>query len=423
MKTKRILTVLIVLLLSVSSLFAQEAEKKTRGDYLTVKIVLLGPGDDVYFWWGHLAVIIQDEFTGTSHFVDYGVFSFDNEDFFINFAKGRLVFTTRDTIAPQNIIFDYYKSVDRSVTVYTLDLSSEQKEEVLRITENNLKPENRDYLYNHFKDNCVTRITDTLDVVVGGDFYKKTASMPGEFTLREEIRRFVNGHPVWDIILNFLMGQVIDTKISVKEEMFLPEEAAKQIEDFVYTDASGNKQKLVKSVEKIYIAKRAPFLDAPRSNYLSSLIAGIIIAVILLLFRYIKNPAISRVLIGTSNAVFGLIMGIAGSLLFFMEFFTEHDYTFENSNVLFVNPLLLIAIPFGILLAVGKKNVKFYAKVLQILWTYVFIAALLALLIKILPGYYQDNNAVLLLVVPLSLVQSVLPVIFKKLVFQKKLSS
>ncbi|MDR0662977.1 MAG: hypothetical protein LBF80_02720, partial [Spirochaetaceae bacterium] len=78
----------VIFVFFFGKIYAEDA--KSRGDYLTVKIAVMGPGDALYFWWGHLGLIIEDELSGTSKFYDYGVFSFDSENFFLNFAFGRL---------------------------------------------------------------------------------------------------------------------------------------------------------------------------------------------------------------------------------------------------------------------------------------------------------------------------------------------
>lgn len=420
-KIKKIFLMSMILILGAAMVFSQDGGgKKNRSDYLTVKIAVIGPGDELYFWWGHLGLIIEDELTGNAQFVDYGVFSFEQDHFFSNFAFGRLWYTTAES--PADAVIQHYIRANRDVTAYTLDLSGKQKEEVLRITASNLKPENKDYLYNHFSDNCVTRVTNTLDAVLDGQFYAKAASIPGDFTLRQEIRRFMARHPFWDILLNFWMGQAIDKKISVKEEMFLPEEAGTFIEQFTFIDADGNEKKLTSRVDKIHIAEqRPPFLNAPCSNVPGVLVAGIILAALFCIVlppgKYPSFPsrarqsALRRRLFGVGNALLGLIAGSAGSVLLFMEFFSNHDYTYQNSNILFANPLVLAAIPLGILFAFSRNEarVRVSAQGLRILWTYVFLTALLAVVIKVSPAFHQDNGAQLALVIPVSLALSKVP--------------
>jgi hypothetical protein len=392
--------------------FAQEnnpANAVNRGDYLTVKLAVIGPGYPIYFWWGHLGLIIEDTLTGENTFYDYGVFTFDSDSFIENFAFGRLWYAT--TASPESAVINSYKKENRSIIIYTLNLSSEQKLELLNLTKNDLLPQNRIYLYNHFKDNCVTRITNNLNTVLNGEFYKKADETPGRFTLRGHVRRHTGAHPFWDWLLNFLMGQVIDKPITARAEMFLPSETGLFAENFYYTDETGSEQKLVSATDAVYTASGRPFvLDRPWNNIPGAAVIGLLIAGFFLWTMILekKHTLLARRLFGSANAFLGLILGTAGGALFFMTFFTDHDYTYENCNVIFANPLLLTAFPLGLAAAFGKniKRVKIYTNIIRILWTYVFLAALLTVVIKIFPAYYQDNWAVLAVFLPVSLVLS-----------------
>jgi hypothetical protein len=410
MKLFKVFLVMILLSVFPLALFAEESgEYKTRGDYLTIKLAVISPGDELYLWWGHLGVLIEDSFTGSRDFIDYGVFSFNEKDFFTNFAFGLLWYTS--TVTPADRVINYYKSKNRDITLYTLDLDSAEKEEFYKITQFNITPEHSTYLYNHYKYNCVTRATDGLDSVLRGQFYEKASQQEGRFTLRQEIRRFVSKHAVWDLILNFLMGQVIDKPISLKEEMFLPSETGMFLETFRYTDSNGVEKPLVSNIEQVYVSSgRSPILDAPKSNVASSLIAGFVVALALYFLCFFDKmpPLARRRFLGICNSLLAVILGAFGTVLCFMEFFTNHDYTYENSNVLFSNPLLLIAVPFGIMYALGKneKKLKIYLQVIRVTWTYVVLSVLIVMIIKVSPNYYQDNWALLVLILPPALVLS-----------------
>ena len=96
MNRGKTLSVLFLFLLAIflpgQFLFAQD-EGRSRGDDLTLKVAVMGPGDELYFWWGHIALVIEDAATGEARFFDYGLFSFENAHFFTNFALGRLLYS------------------------------------------------------------------------------------------------------------------------------------------------------------------------------------------------------------------------------------------------------------------------------------------------------------------------------------------
>jgi hypothetical protein len=381
-------------------------------DGLTVKIAVMGPGDELYFWWGHLAIVVEDAARGEKRLYDYGVFSFDSEDFFTNFAFGRMLYLV--TESPADRVYRRYIADNRDITLYTLDLDADKKQYIYQFLEWNVRPENRAYWYHHFRDNCVTRVINILDEAIGGQFYSAFGDTPGRFTLRGHVRRHTWFSPFWDWLLCFLMGQDIDRPTTMREEMFLPSEVGRNIAGFTYIDDEGRDRKLVSAVEVLNKAvNRPPVLDAPRAQWPRELAVGLGIAAALIAVMRIRRgkPRLGRALWGMSNALLGLFFGIAGSLLFFLTFFTNHDYTWHNANVIFVNPLILAAVPLGLLAAFSRKPVKalFCEALLRGLWTFVLLGGIVTLLITFSPAYFQQNQVTLALVLPFAAVLSFVP--------------
>jgi len=383
-----------------------------QGDNLTLKIAVMGPGNQLYFWWGHIALIVEDSSDDTSYFFDYGLFSFDNDNFFYNFAFGRLLYSCGVSRSKAN--FNTYKKSNRDITVYTLDLPPETKIKIRDFAMHNVLPENRDYYYHHFRDNCSTRIRDIIDLATDGQLKKEFENMDGGFTLRNHVRRHTWFSPVIDWFLNFLMGQNIDTQITIWDDMFLPSEVGKRIENFWYTDANGKRRKLVSSVEIINRAKDRPaVLEKPRKQWPRELALSLVLSAIFSFFFFLqaKNKKVGRVLAGISMSLSGLFFGAVGLLLYFMALFTNHDYTYHNMNMVFCTPLLLAAVPFGISYAVTKnqKKLKIYGELLRLIWLLSVLGVFISMLIKILPGFYQDNLTDQMLILPIALTFTLQP--------------
>jgi hypothetical protein len=402
-----------LLLVPGQLLFPQNKEDDQRlGDRFTLKVAVMGPGDALYFWWGHIALIIEDTFTGKARFYDYGLFSFDTDHFFVNFAFGRLLYSCGASPAEQN--FRVYSNTNRDILLYTLDLPAASKEAVWRFAETNILPENRNYYYHHFRDNCATRIRDIIDLAVDGQFKERFGQAPGRYTFRQHVRRHTWFSPFADWMLNFLMGQDIDTPITIWQEMFLPAEIGKRIADFRYIDAFGVERALVSSQEILNKAvKRPAVLDVPRRQWDRELVLGIGITLVLIGSRFFqkKQPVVYQVLWGGIQSILGFVFGIAGLLLFFMTFFTNHDYTYHNSNLLYINPLVLGVIPLSIIFMVTKNAKKRGAadRLLKALWTYIFFGCILSIIITVLPMFYQQNQVTQALVLPFALVLSFVP--------------
>ena len=400
-KTNRVLkiAIMVLLLCSGSLLFAD-------GENLTLKIAVVGPGDELYLWWGHIGLIVEDSNTGRSYFYDYGVFNFEDDNFFVNFAFGRLLYKCAVSNALRNI--DFYERTNRNVVVYTLDLPPETRLKASSFAANNVI-ENPYYFYHHFEDNCSTRIRDIIDLAVDGQLKEQTQNKTSRFTLREHISRHSWFSPPADWFLNFLMGQVIDTPISVWEEMFLPAELGSALENFWYTDINGERRKLVSSAETVLTAKdRPPILDKPLIRWPHCLLFSLVLAAIFLFFFILqtKNIRAGRILSGISMSLCALVSGSFALLLYFMSIFTNHDYTYQNINMLFYTPLLLAAVPFGIGYAFTKKPKKLqtYSELLRLIWLLSAAGVIISILIKLLPWFYQDNLADQMIVLPIALV-------------------
>ena len=417
---KKIILAIFLALVCTLALFAQ-------GENLTLKIAVMGPGDELYFWWGHIALIVEDSDTGRRDFYDYGIFSFDSEKFFYNFAFGRLWYSCGVSDADRSMLI--YKFTNRDIFIYTLDLPPETKLKVRDFAAFNVLPENKYYSYHHFRDNCSTRIRDIIDLATDGQFSEQYKQERGRFTLRQHVRRHTWFSPAADWFLNFLMGQDIDKPITGWDDMFLPSEVGKRIENFWYTDVHGVRRKLVSSSETVFRAQgRNAVLDAPRKQWLYELAFSLVLSVIFGFFFFLqaKKLRAGRILAGISMSVTGLFFGLVGTLLYFMSLFTNHDYTFHNANMLFCSPLLLAAVPFGIGYALTKKPEKFftYGVMLRLIWLLSVLGIFISMLIKLLPWFFQDNLTDQMLMLPIALTFALQPVglkdIVEKLLKRKK---
>ena len=414
---KKILGFILICFLAVTMLPAQN-RRTAPGEDLAIKIAVMGPGDEMYFWWGHITLVIENTRSGQSYSYDYGLFSFDNENFFFNFAFGRLLYSSGVSMFGQNVAS--YIFHDRSITLYTLDISPEKRAEVLNIAETNILPENRNYYYHHFRDNCSHRIRDIIDIATDGQFREKYGDAPGRFTFRQHVRRHTWFSPFFDWILNFWMGQDIDKPITVWDEMFLPSEIGKRINELIITDSNGISRPLVSNVEVIYESVNRPtVLDIPRMQWPRELLAGIIIMAALAFFFFLQTKSpVGQVLLGLSQSLLGLFFGIAALLLYFMALFTNHDYTYHNMNMLFASPLLLAAVPFGIRYAISSSEAGrvFYDTILRILWLLVLLGIVVSMLLKLLPWFWQANLTDELFMLPFVLILALEPFGFREFI-------
>jgi uncharacterized membrane protein YoaK (UPF0700 family) len=243
--------------------------------------------------------------------------------------------------------------------------------------------------------------------------YKNT---DGRFTLREHVRRHTYLSPFWDWMLNFLMGRSIDQHTTQWDEMFLPSETGKNLSGFYYKDDGGNNVKLTGDAIVMNAARgRKPVLAKPPALISNMLLPAIILAAIACVIYAMQRRGKMRALFYLYQALFSLFFAASGTALFFMTFFTDHDYTWHNINIIFANPLLFAAAVFAFIAGFSKKEAarKKAEKALRWFFCYVFAAALVSLIAKLIPQLRQDNYATLALVMPTAFVCGVLPLLRK----------
>jgi hypothetical protein len=384
------------------------AQEKIQGEYLTIKVVEIGPGDEVFSWWGHLILIVDDELTGRSLSFDFGIFFSDDPHFVRNFLKGDMSYQIVIYYAQEDL--EWYIQDNRDITLYTLSLDSRQKEQIANALNWNVLPENRYYLYKIFTNNCVTRPILIIDDALNGEFTEKYKNEKGRFTLREHAGRYLYRSAIMYVLLYFIMGEEIDKPSSKYDEMYLPSEFAAAIVDFTYTDINGKIQPLVSSIEKINTSVGRPVvLSKPPHGALYAFPAGMALAVIfILLMIFKKKNRLLRIVFYIAQSLITLCLAFMGSVLFYAMFFSHHIYTYNNLNIAYANPLLFAGGLFGILCAFTKHENKFvfYSRILKALWTYILTGAIVTMALRIAGINYTDNTVILLLLIPSAIVLS-----------------
>ncbi|OJH35859.1 DUF4105 domain-containing protein [Cystobacter ferrugineus] len=391
---------LLGLLLTALPASAQELPPwgtgESRGEDLSVYLVTFGPGDDVPSWFGHGSLVVEDQKQHQSRLYNYGMFSFD-ERMLLRYAMGRLEFWVDD--ASPAATFRFYRSLNRDVRLQELNLTPAQKVELGRLLAENVLPQNRDYLYHHYNDNCVTRLRDALDKVLGGQLHA-AASGPGRMTLRDHTRRYTDVGPPMSLLLDFLMNDEIDKPTTRWQEAFLPDELERQVAELQVMGADKQHHPLVSRSFTLYAAQGRPATPARPPGYAS---------VLLLLGLALGGMAMGlavwgrgggrapRILLGLQSVLVGLVVGIPGLALFIMWLGTDHTVTYRNENLFLANPLTVLALPLGFLLMRGSPRAREW---MWRLWVVLAALGVLGLVLKALPLFDQDNWRLIALLLP-----------------------
>jgi hypothetical protein len=366
---------------------------ESRPEDLTISLSTFGPGDEVHQYFGHVALEVRDDRLGVTALYNFGVFGFDKA-FLVKFLKGHLEFWLG--VQPTLFSYQFYADQDRDVRILDLDLPPEKAAAIARALAVQSLPENRVYLYDHYKDNCATRIVDTIDKATDGAF-KKTLQGPARLTYRGHTRRYAARDPIIDWLLVYAMNDSMEEKLRRVHELFLPEELEKAVEDFQYNGKSIVRRRVVFHTAGV---KREVY-DVPPTTWPKTLGLGIAIGLFFaaLGFAYKKKPHWAlRVVYGLSQSLFGFLFGFLGLLVSVLALFTEHRVTQYDENLLSASPLLLVLAVSGIGFALNRDWAK---RACFFTWAVSAALCMLGLVLKVLPWFDQDTLLVWTLLLPI----------------------
>ncbi|NTX41175.1 DUF4105 domain-containing protein [Myxococcus sp. CA033] len=373
---------------------------ESQGEDLVISLATFSPGDDVPSWWGHGSLVVEDRRLGVARLYNYGMFSFDDA-MLARFAMGRLEFWVGQARVDRT--YGFYRAEDRDVRIQELNLTPEQRQQVAKRLADNVLPENREYLYHHYNDNCVTRLRDMIDGATGGQL-READRAPGRMTLREHTRRYTSVNAPMSVLLDFMMNDEIDHPITRWEEAFLPDELETQVAALQLKGEDGQSRPLVARSWNYYASPdraRPPAEPPAWGPWLLAL--GLMLgggALGLAAWERKRGSRLARVLLGLENALLGLVLGIPGTALFVMWLVTDHTVVYRNENLFLANPLTLLAVPFGVSLMRG--NPKARARLFTV-WGVLTVTAVLGILLKLFPPFDQDNGRLIALILPISI--------------------
>ena len=364
------------------------------GDDLTVAALTFGPGDHPFFKFGHNAILVQTR-GGSGWVYNFGTFAFDSPALIPKFLRGKFKYWL--SVSGVEDTTEAYAAANRSIMAQELDLTSAQKWALWQALRDNARPENREYLYDYFRDNCSTRVRDAIDRVVGGAV-RKTGLAPAAMTFRAHSLRMVAD--LWPeyVGLYLGLGRATDVPVNRWEESFLPERLADLLRSVHVSDGAGTRN-LVRSETIVHQASRPAKPAAPPNWIAYFLLVGFAFGgVMLLLARLARRLAWARIIFGCALSAVGGLFGLLGLIMLCLWVFTDHRAAYANANIMQFAPWAFVLVGYGIGVALGRPRATRRAR------AFVFSIAALSLagiVCKVLPGANQDNWPFIVLCLPI----------------------
>lgn len=370
---------LAVLVFLTTIIWAQEATPRQLQEMDSVEIGLLtcSPGKEIYSLYGHTAIRVRDAATGQDVAVNYGLFNYHTPHFIPRFVFGLCDYEMG--IYPFDLFMEEYTEEGRGVVEQRINLTRQEKLDIINALALNARPENKVYRYNFFYDNCSSRARDMIvDHIHGHVGYRVDASVTSSY--RMMVHQWDEHHP-WDCFgCDLLLGVNADRQTTLRQQQFLPDSLRASFASAMVFREHHSPANLVDSTWTVLEAQTPKtgicFFDIFTPRVVISILT------LLVVLASVREYRKKRIYWGIDLALL-LIDGLAGLVLFLM-IFSRHPTVSLNLQILLLNPLSLVA-----LYSVAKKSRRGqYSK----WWTVFAVCILLFFIGNILQDYASGMN-------------------------------
>jgi hypothetical protein len=311
---------------ATTTMQAQQRPQMAITEQAQLSILTGSPGSEVYSSWGHTAIRLHDP--GQQPILDltfnYGTFAF-GPGFYTRFVQGHLDY--RLSVQEFARFQAEYLNDGRGLIEQPLDLSPDDVQAVADYLAWNALPENRQYRYEFFGDNCSSRVLAVLAEVFGDRWTAGCAEDPGQgVTFRAAIAPYIAGLGWVRTGIEFILGGLADRPMGPCESSFLPDGLMAQIQ-FARLDnrpIAGRGQELVPP-ENGWFARHPVPVVPPH----------LVFAALFLLTAF----GVWRGHKWMSRAAL-VPAAVLGGVLVFMWVATDHRDTWWNPDLAWASPLL-----------------------------------------------------------------------------------
>ncbi|MCI2228405.1 DUF4105 domain-containing protein [Polaribacter sp. MSW13] len=302
--------------------------------YSEISIVTAGPGEELYESFGHSAIRIKDPVLNLDLIYNYGMFDFNQPNFYTNFAKGNMIYSLA------RYDFKYflasYKRDKRWLKQQVLNLTQQERQAYFIFLERNALPQNKNYQYDPYFDNCATKLRDITKDILGDKVVFNDETLEKKLTFRQLTNHEINWNSWGTFGLNIIAGTKLDQIATSNEYMYLP--------DYIYS-AFKNATVYIKNQPTKLVKREDVLLNfkekEPKVSAFSPLLIFSVLALLVIFITYKDYKKNKR----TKWLDFTLffITGLIGAILVFLWFFSSHSTAPNNFNLLWAfAPNLLV---------------------------------------------------------------------------------
>lgn len=302
-----------------------------------ISVITCGPGpQELYSAFGHSAMRVRDAKNGIDLAFNYGVFNFNQPNFYLNFARGYLYYR----LGVQHYDdFEYpYVYFNRYVHEQVLNLTTAQKQKIFDYLQWNALPENVVYRYDYFYNNCATKMPDVILKTLGDEVKFDGSHIKTDYSIRDLTDIYLDKQPWGDLGIDICLGLPMDKKAAPFEYMFLPDYVEAGFDNAVVKHGDTFVD-LVKEKRIIYETRDEEQDPKGLPHPLLVFCVFAALAIVLTILDFKKKR-----LSNWFDLMLFAVTGSIGLLLFVLWLFTDHNAAAKNFNILWALPTHLIAV-------------------------------------------------------------------------------
>lgn len=344
-----------------------KAQSLPLSETATASVITCGPGDDFYTSFGHSAIRIVDTANKIDKVYNYGMFDFNEPNFYWHFMQGQLKYWVAGTATV--FFVDEYRREGRAVWEQKLNFSTQEINALFIALEWNcqLDNPNRYYKYDFFRKNCATEVRDRILEVCGHRQAEYVEREP--LSYRDYLHMAMRDKLEWWALgIDLLLGLPADHKCTEEDAMFYP--LVMQAE---FAEAKRDGKPLVEPSTVLLEETRGEVADSFPPVVVFTLLFTLLVVLHLLERRFNLHFSFFNLL----TRILFVLAGLIGLFLLFMWFGTSHYCTQWNLNILWASPLLiLIAIRMGRspLWALWLQEAMFAGALVWVVWCHLSVA-------------------------------------------------
>ena len=301
------------------------SQKLVLSDQSEISIITAGPGDVLYEAFGHSAIRVKDATLNLDIIFNYGLFDFNQPNFYVNFVKGRLLYRLGKQSFRRFITsYDYQQ---RWVKNQVLNLSLVDRVKIFEYLNENSLPENAEYLYDPYFNNCATKLRDIAKEILGNKIQFPSSFSDKNFTLRQLMNQELPWNTWGSFGINLALGNTLDKEIIADNYMYLPDYVHKAFQNATITKNKITTPLVLEESQLLRYPEKQIKIQWYNPFFVFSLL---LLLTIVVTYRDQKRNIRSKWL----DFTLFFVTGVLGIIICFLWFFTDHYTAPNNFNLL-----------------------------------------------------------------------------------------